>query len=53
MPGSCIGQRPDCSRSGDARVAGQLIVLLENDFFPRYAMVGYESDVRVLRREKF
>jgi nitrogen regulatory protein P-II 2 len=34
-------------------VAGQLLAHLEKDFFPRYAMVAYESDVRVLRREKF
>ena len=34
-------------------VAGQVLARLERDFFPRYAMVAYESDVRVLRREKF
>lgn len=34
-------------------VAEQLLALLEREFFPRYAMVAYESDVRVLRREKF
>jgi nitrogen regulatory protein P-II 2 len=34
-------------------VAGQLLARLEKDFFPRYAMVAYESDVRVLRRDKF
>lgn len=34
-------------------VAGQLLQRLERDFFPRYAMVAYESDVRVLRSHKF
>ena len=34
-------------------VAGQLLARLEEDFFPRYAMIAYESDVRVLRRDKF
>jgi hypothetical protein len=34
-------------------VAGQLLSRLEKDFFPCYAMVAYENDVRVLRREKF
>ena len=34
-------------------VAGQLLVRLEKDFFPRYALIAYESDVRVLRRDKF
>jgi nitrogen regulatory protein PII len=34
-------------------VAGQLLARLEQDFFARYAMVAYESDVRVLRRDKF
>jgi nitrogen regulatory protein P-II 2 len=34
-------------------VAGQILARLERDFFPRYAMIAYESDVRVLRREKF
>ena len=26
---------------------------LERDFFPRYAMIAFESDVRVVRPEKF
>jgi nitrogen regulatory protein P-II 2 len=34
-------------------VAEHLLQTLQRDFFPRYAMVAYESDVRVLRREKF
>jgi nitrogen regulatory protein PII len=34
-------------------VAAELLARLEQDFFPRYAMVAYESDVRVLRRDKF
>ena len=34
-------------------VAQQLLARLGQDFFPRYAMIAFESDVRVLRREKF
>lgn len=34
-------------------VAGQLLTRLQQDFFPRYAMIAYEGDVRVLRRDKF
>jgi nitrogen regulatory protein PII len=34
-------------------VAEKLLARLERDFFSRYAMIAYESDVRVLRREKF
>jgi nitrogen regulatory protein PII len=34
-------------------IADQILARLEKDFFPRYAMVARESDVRVLRREKF
>lgn len=34
-------------------VAQQLLERLEQDFFPRYAMIAYESDIRVLRRDKF
>jgi nitrogen regulatory protein P-II 2 len=34
-------------------VAEQLLARLEKNFFPRYAIIAYESDVRVLRREKF
>jgi nitrogen regulatory protein PII len=34
-------------------VADTLLVRLEREFFKRYAMVAYESDIRVIRREKF
>jgi len=34
-------------------VADRLLARLEEDFFSRYAMIAYESDVRVLRRDKF
>ena len=34
-------------------VAEKLLARLQSEFFPHYAMVAYESDVRVLRREKF
>ncbi len=34
-------------------VAARLLERLQTEFFPRFAMVAYESDVRVLRREKF
>jgi nitrogen regulatory protein P-II 2 len=34
-------------------VAGPLLARLEKDFFPRYAMIAFESDVRVLRQGKF
>ena len=34
-------------------VAHTLLERLEREFFPRYGMVAFESDVRVLRREKF
>jgi len=34
-------------------VAEKLLARLEREFFPRYTMIAYESDVRVLRREKF
>lgn len=36
-----------------AAAAGQLLERLGRDFFPRYAMVAFESDVRVLRQQKF
>ncbi len=36
-----------------APVAEKLLTRLERDFFPRFAMIAYEADVRVLRREKF
>lgn len=34
-------------------VAARLLEQLEREFFPRYAMVAYETDIRVLRRGKF
>jgi nitrogen regulatory protein P-II 2 len=34
-------------------VASNLLERLGREFFPRYAMVAYESDIRVLRPEKF
>ena len=34
-------------------VAEQILVRIEKDFLRRYAMVVYESDVRVLRPHKF
>jgi nitrogen regulatory protein PII len=34
-------------------VAGELLGRLQQDCFPRYAMVAWESDIRVLRAEKF
>ena len=34
-------------------VAEKLLHRLAAEFFPRFAMVAYETDVRVLRREKF
>jgi nitrogen regulatory protein PII len=34
-------------------VASDLLARLESDFFPRYAMIACECDVRVLRRDKF
>ena len=34
-------------------VASEILRRLGEDYFPRYAMVAFESDVRVLRREKF
>lgn len=34
-------------------VSEKLLERLAKDFFPRYAMIAFESDVRVLRREKF
>jgi hypothetical protein len=34
-------------------VASQLLTRLEREYFPHYAMVAYESEVRVLRRDKF
>jgi nitrogen regulatory protein P-II 2 len=34
-------------------VAGKLLQKLGQDLFPRFGMVAFESDVRVLRPEKF
>ena len=34
-------------------VAERLLSRLEREFFPRYTMIAYETDVRVLRGEKF
>ena len=34
-------------------VAQTLLARLESEFFPRYAMIAFEGDVRVLRKEKF
>ena len=34
-------------------VAGQLMVRLQAEFFPRFAMIAYESDIQVLRPGKF
>lgn len=34
-------------------VAGRLLDRLWQDLFPKYAMVAYESEVRVLRPQKF
>ena len=34
-------------------VAQTLLTRLENEFFSRYGMIAFESDVRVLRKDKF
>jgi len=34
-------------------VANALLERLGKEFFPRYAMIAFESDVRVLRQDKF
>lgn len=34
-------------------VAEKLLARLASDFFPRFAIIAYESDVHVLRPEKF
>jgi nitrogen regulatory protein PII len=36
-----------------AAVAERLLKRIESDFFPRYGIIAFESDVRVLRPEKF
>jgi len=34
-------------------VANHLLERLEREFFPRYAMIAFETEVRVLRQGKF
>lgn len=34
-------------------VAQNLLARLEKEFFPRYGMIAFASDVHVLRRDKF
>lgn len=34
-------------------VAAQLLDRLQSELFPRYAMIAYEADVRVMRPSKF
>ena len=34
-------------------VADKLLERLEKEFFAKFGMVAYETDIRVLRREKF
>ncbi len=34
-------------------VAQSLLTRLEKEFFPRYGMIAFESDVRVLRPQRF
>lgn len=34
-------------------VAGKLLERLQQEFFTRFAMVAYEVDIHVLRKEKF
>ncbi len=36
-----------------AEVAGKLLQRLGQDLFPRYGMIAFESEVRVLRPDKF
>lgn len=36
-----------------AETADRLLEQLQKDFFARYAMIAFESDVRVLRSHKF
>ena len=33
--------------------AERLLARLESEFFPRFGMIAYESDIRVLRPKKF
>ncbi len=34
-------------------VSQRLLARLENEFFPKFAMVAYEREIRVLRAQKF
>jgi nitrogen regulatory protein PII len=34
-------------------VSQRLLEQLERELFPRYGMIAFESDIRVLRRDKF
>ncbi|MBL9169214.1 MAG: hypothetical protein JNN07_15850 [Verrucomicrobiales bacterium] len=34
-------------------VSQRLLARLENEFFPKFAMVAYETEIRVLRAQKF
>ena len=34
-------------------VSEKLLARLKNEFFAKFGMVAYETDIRVLRREKF
>ena len=36
-----------------ADAAGELLARLQKELFPRYGMIAFESDVRVLRAGKF
>ena len=36
-----------------SEVANHLLERLEREFFPRYAMIAFETEVRVLRQGKF
>lgn len=56
------GQRPgDIAEFGNIQVevvlqpaiAEQLLIRLQADFFPRFAMIAYLSDIEVLRPGKF
>ena len=56
------GERPaDIAEFGNIQVevvlqppvAERLLERLNREFFPRYAMIAYECDVRVLRQQKF
>ncbi len=56
------GERPgDIKEFGNIQIevivppntADQLLERLHRDYFPRFTMVAYTSDIQVLRREKF